>query len=410
MGDGHANRFDATEVRRNQVHDGWVDEPSEPSRIERSNSVTYVITPQLTACSQVLQKTCAESLTLWASTAETVAMERPTMDDVAQRAGVSRSLVSLVMRGSPRVSDAARSAVERAARDLNYRPNLAARQLASRRTLTVGLILNDLHNLFFPEVTEGIHAVASGSGYRILINNGRQQASAERTALDNLIDLQVDAVLLAGTILDDETLIAAAEQLPVCAIGRSIDHHLVDTVNNDNRMGSNLVVDHLVELGHRHICHITGGDGAGSLERREGFIAAMQRHGLEPMIIEGHFSEQAGAHAAHTLLQLTDPPTAVYAANDLSALGVMGVFKQSGLGVPDRFSVVGYDNTALASFDYVHMTSVEQQRHRIGEIAMNAVLRRLDSPRQPALTEIVAPELIIRSTTGPRRSGPISPD
>ncbi len=337
-------------------------------------------------------------------------MERPTMDDVAERAGVSRSLVSLVMRGSPRVSDAARIAVQRAARELNYRPNLAARQLASRRTLTVGLILNDLHNLFFPEVTEGIHAVASGSGYRILINNGRQQAAAERAALDNLIDLQVDAVLLAGPILDDDILIAAAEQLPVCAISRTIEHPLIDTVNNDNRMGSNLVVDHLVELGHRRICHISGGDGAGSAERREGFVAAMQRHGLEPMIVEGHFTEQAGAHAARALLGLSDPPTAIYAANDLSALGVMGVFKQSGCAVPDQFSVVGYDNTALASFDYVQMTSVEQQRYRIGELAMNAVLRRLDSPRQPVLTEMVAPDLIVRSTTGPVRTGPISPN
>ena len=335
-------------------------------------------------------------------------MERPTMDDVAQRAGVSRSLVSLVMRESPRVSDSSRAAVQRAARELNYRPNLAARQLASRRTLTVGLIFYDLHNLFFSEVTEGIHAVASASGYRILINNGRQQADVERAALDSMIDLQVDALLLAGTILDDDVVIAAAEQLPVCAISRAIDHPLVDTVCNDNRLGSNLVVDHLAELGHRRICHISGGDGAGSAERREGFVDAMHRHGLEPIIIDGHFTEQAGAQAARDLLNHDDPPTAIYAANDLSALGAMGAIKQAGLSVPEHFSVVGYDNTALASFDYVRMTSVEQQRLHIGEAAMRAVLSRLDTPRRAALNEMVVPELIVRSTTGPARSGPIT--
>jgi len=322
------------------------------------------------------------------------------MDDVARRAGVSRSLVSLVMRGSPRVSDAARHAVHSAADELNYRPNLAARQLASKRTLTVGLVLNDLHNLFFPEVTDAIHALASERGYRILINSGMQQARAEQSAVESLIDLQVDALLLAGTVLDDETIVEASERVPVCVIGRCLDHRSVDTINNDNRLGSRLVVEHLYDLGHRRICHIDGGTGAGAADRRDGYIDAMGERGLEPVVIAGEFTEQAGAHAARALLEHAEVPTAIYAANDLSALGALGVLRQAGLDVPEQMSVVGYDNTALASFGYVQMTSVEQQRAQIGQLAMSAVLSRLDQPGRPAVAAVVTPELLIRSTTG----------
>lgn len=328
-------------------------------------------------------------------------MAKPTMQDVAERAGVSRSLVSLVMRNSPKVSDHARHAVRRAADELGYRPDIAARQLASRRTNTLGLVLNDLHNPFFSEVTDEIHQVAARTGHSLLINSGMLEADAERAALDTLIGLRVDAILLIGTVLDVPTLVDAARRVPLGVISRPIPSDALDTVNSDDHTGSALVVDHLVALGHRRICHLDGGRGAGARERRRGFIDAMRRHGLEPDVITAGFTERDGTAATETMLARDELPTAVYAANDLSAMGVLGVLLEAGVRVPDDISVVGHDDTALAAFRYVRLTTVDQHRVELGRIATESVIRRIDDPQAPVTHEVVTPTLVVRTSTAP---------
>lgn len=330
-------------------------------------------------------------------------MAKPTMQDVAERAGVSRSLVSLVMRDSPRVSAHARHAVRVAAEELGYRPDLAARQLASRRTHTVGLILNDLHNPFFSEVTDAIHRVAEVTGHRLLISSGMLTAESEHAALEGLIGLRVDAVLLAGTVLDVATLEDAATRLPVGVISRHIPSDRIDTVNNDDPEGSRLVVEHLVGLGHDRICHLDGGAGAGADERARGYVEAMRSHGLEPDVITAGFTEAIGTSAAERLLERDALPTAIYAANDLAAMGVLGVLSEAGVRVPDEVSVVGHDNTALAAFRYVRLTTVNQDRTELGRIATEAVIRRTLEPSTPVTHHVVAPRLVVRTTTGPVR-------
>lgn len=331
-------------------------------------------------------------------------MAKPTMQDVAERAGVSKSLVSLVMRDSPRVSDGARLAVRRAATELGYRPDLAARQLASRRTGTIGLILNDLHNPFFPEVADEIHRMASRAGHRILISSGMLEPESERAALDGLIGLRVDAVLLAGTVLDPEVLEHAAEQLPIGVISRAIDSDRIDTVINDDPLGSRLVVEHLVDLGHERICHVDGGSGAGADKRRQGYADAMLTAGLEPDVVGAGFTERTGTIAAEQIVARSELPTAIYAANDLAAMGVLGVLSEAGVRVPDDVSVIGHDNTALAAFRYVRLTTVNQDRAEIGRLATEAVIRRVGNPAATAAHHVVAPHLVIRSTTAPPRS------
>lgn len=328
-------------------------------------------------------------------------MAKPTMQDVAARAGVSRSLVSLVMRNSPNVSEHSREAVRRAAADLGYRPDLAARQLASRRTDTLGLVLNDLHNPFFSEIADEVHRMAAETGLSLLITSGMLEADAESAALDTLIGLRVDAILLVGTVLDVDALEEAAARVPIGVISRPIPSDVLDTVNNDDPAGSALVVDHLVALGHRHICHLDGGRGAGADERRRGFVDAMRRHGLEPDVVHAGFTEDDGTTATQALLARGKLPTAVYAANDLSAMGVLGVLSGAGIRVPTDVSVVGHDDSALAAYRYVGLTSVHQDKAELARIATRSVIARIADPSTPVTHEVVAPRLVVRTSSGP---------
>jgi DNA-binding LacI/PurR family transcriptional regulator len=329
---------------------------------------------------------------------------KPTMQDVAERAGVSRSLVSLVMRDSSRVSEHSRVAVRRAAEELGYRPDLAARQLASRRTGTLGLILNDLHNPFFSEVTDEIHKVADHTGHRLLISSGMLDAGPEQAALDGLIGMRVDAVLLAGTVLGVDSLEAAAQRVPVGVISRAIPSDHIDTVNNDDPKGASLAVEHLVSLGHERICHLDGGSGAGADERCRGFVEAMVAHGLEPDVVSAGFTERSGTAATEQLLARGELPTAIFAANDLSALGVLGVLSEAGVRVPGDVSVVGHDNTALSAMRYVRLTTVNQDRATLGRLATEAVIRRIGEPSAIAAHHVVVPRLVVRNTTAPPRT------
>jgi DNA-binding LacI/PurR family transcriptional regulator len=333
-------------------------------------------------------------------------MGRPTLEDVAARAGVSRALVSLVLRGSTRVSAESRRKVNAAAAALGYRPNAMARNLASRRTRTVGLLLNDLHNPWFAEVSEGVQRVAGENGYRVLIGSGNGRLKGEEDALESFLELRADGIVLAGPRLRAGAVATATEEVPIVAVGRSMRTRRVDTVVNDDRLGAMLVVRHLVELGHRAIAHIDGGGGAGARSRRRGYEEAMHELGLadEIRVFHGDFTDVAGVQAAHRLLQSGDVPTAVFAANDLAAAGVLDRLEDEGLRIPEDVSLVGYDNTFLAALHHMSLTTVDQPREEMGRLAMAALLERLEGGRTRPVRHVVAPSLVVRRTSGPCRA------
>lgn len=330
-------------------------------------------------------------------------MKQPTMDDVAVEAGVSRALVSLVMRDAPNVSDARRAAVLAAARTLGYRPNVLARNLASRRTFSIGVMINDLHNPYFVEVLDGMESVATDAGYHLLIAPGWQNACSERTAIESILEYRVDGVILAGPRLEAKTIVEAAKAAPVVMVGRTIQSRAVDSINNDEAVGARLAVDHLVELGHRQITHLDGGSGAGAAARRAGYSAAMVHHGLGDHVqfVHGDFTAASGIEGARTVLGQQDVPTAVFAANDLMAAGAVDTFEQAGLRVPDDISIVGYDNTALAAMPHMSLSTIHQPREEMGKLAVEALLERIDGSRTSCRREVLAPRLVARSTSGP---------
>ena len=332
-------------------------------------------------------------------------MSRPTILDVAKRAGVSKSLVSLVMRDSPHVSEEKRAAVLQAAEELRYRPNAVARSLVRQRSYVLGVLLSNLHNPFFADVVDGIEERALEGGYRALFNSGKRIPEREAAALETLLQLQIDGLILAGTLLDSKIISNAGRSVPVVLITRTTRSPLVDSVSGNDRAGARLAVDHLVSLGHRRIAHIDGGGGAGARSRRAGYVAAVKHHGLEPMLVTGSYTEEGGADGVQRLLETRQNPTAIFAANDLAALGVLQALSQADRSVPEDVSLIGYDNAWLAGLQHISLTTIDQPRHQLGATAVDLLIERLDGGRGEARHLVLSPSLVVRSTTGPPARG-----
>src|SRR5689334_21271594 len=313
----------------------------------------------------------------------TIPRRAPTMDDVAREAGVSRALVSLVMREQPNVSETRRARVLEAAARLGYRPNAMARSLASRRTRTVGVILDDLRNPFFAEIAGGVEELASELGYQLLLGAGGRQARRERAVLAALLEYRVDGIILVSPRMPPAEIAAAAAETPLVMVGRTIRNVDVDCVLIDEEHGTDLVLDHLVELGHERIAHVDGGRAPGGPQRRGRYLQGMhaRRLGRHSLVIPGDFTEEAGTNAANELLAAGDLPTAVFAANDMVAAGLLGGLDRAGVDVPADVSIVGYDNILIAHLAHFSLTTIDQPRLEMGRLALQLLLDRRDNRR-----------------------------
>lgn len=330
-------------------------------------------------------------------------MRPPTIRDVAARAGVSKSLVSLVLRGSGSVRPEKRQAVLAAVEELGYRPNAAARSLSERRTRTVGVLLNDMRNPWFVELLDGLNSRLYDSGLHMLLADGHLNRRLGEDLTRTFTELRVDGLVAVGTLRDPGALRAAAGRVPTVVAGaREPELPAVDVVAGDDEQGARLATEHLIALGHRHIAHIAGRGAVGELRRR-GFEAAMRAHGPAgtAFVEQGDLTEEGGYRATVRLLSRTPRPTAVFAVNDMACVGALSAAEESGLRVPRDLSLAGYDNTYLSRLRHVWLTTVDNASHDVGRRAAQRLLDRIDDPDLPRTVDLTSPVLEVRGTTAP---------
>lgn len=330
---------------------------------------------------------------------------RPTVIDVAHAAGVSKSLVSLVMRQAPQVSDEKRARVLAAAEQLGYRMNAAARSLSVQRSGTVAVLVSDLGNPALVGIVEAAGPLLEAAGLNPVLGSAVRPSRCPGGELDvgtigTVRDLRVEGLLVIGSVPDGAALAELVDDLPVVMASAPAAGLRADAFRTDDRAGMRLAVEHLAGQGHRRIVHVGGRGGPVAADRLAGFRAAMRAHGLDP----GHvaacgFSEAEGYRATSLLLGRADPPTAVVAVNDLAAVGAMSAAADRGLRVPDDLAVTGYDDSSLAEIRQISLTSVNPDTRRIGELAADRLVGRIGGDTTDPADHLLVPSLVARRTT-----------
>ncbi|WP_238011697.1 LacI family DNA-binding transcriptional regulator [Dactylosporangium sp. AC04546] len=334
---------------------------------------------------------------------------RATITDVANLAQVSPAAVSKVLRNAYGVSPAMQERVRAAMAELGYRPHAAARGMRGQ-TYTIGVLIPDLRNPFFPELIEGIGEHLDGTDYQTVLGPGGSTPETQSRTTDALVDRRVDGLVMIAPALPRTRLEQIARTVPVVVIGRHGKSAEYDGVVDDDLMGAGLVVDHLADLGHRRIAHIEHRDTTRGIPttmpqtvRAEGYRQAMERRGLaaEIDIVPSTYSEAGGYSAALELLARPVRPTAVFAGADVAAIGVLNAVHEAGLRIPEDLSVAGYDNTTVAAMGPISLTSVDQDGHLMGANAARLLLERIERKRDRSVLLSFSPTLVPRRSTAP---------
>lgn len=329
------------------------------------------------------------------------AVRAVTIRDVAAAAGVSKSLVSLVLQGSPQVSEARRRAVLAAVDDLGYQPARSPRG-AARGGRTVGVVLNDLRNPWFVDLLAGLTTALDVGGLTPVLADSLTMQRVGRSSVRALLDRGVDGLVVVGTTIEEEAVLAASAVVPVVLAG-TVEPRLStgDVVANDDLAGARTATEHLIGLGHRRLAHLRGPGEVGALRYR-GFCEAVDRVGsaAQRTVDAGGMTEESGYAGARRLLTSVPRPTAILAFNDIAALGAMSAAADLGIPVPQELSVIGYDDTYLAQIRHISLTSVDNGNFAVGVQAGRFLNERVATPALPPRTGTVPTRLVVRGTTG----------
>lgn len=336
------------------------------------------------------------------------AQRRPTIDDVARRAGVSKGAVSFALNGRPGVGHATRARILNAARDLGWQPSARARALSHSRAFALGLVMSRSPELlaadpFFPHFLAGVETVLAERGYALVLQVVGDDRRAEADSYRRLArDERVDGVFLTDLRRHDprfQLLVELGLPAVALAVGSGGDCPL-PWVAVEDRHGVEQAVAHLVELGHTRIAHVAGAPGyIHSASRRAAWRRALRRAGLAPgPVVAGDFTAAGGARATRRLLSQPDPPSAIVYANDLMAIAGMGVAVEAGLEVPSDLSVVGFDDVPLAAHVTPPLTTVRQDALAWGQAAASTLLAVVEGKSVPII-QLDPPRLIVRAST-----------
>ncbi|WP_420369772.1 LacI family DNA-binding transcriptional regulator [Curtobacterium sp. L1-20] len=322
-----------------------------------------------------------------------------TIYDVAARAGVSKSLVSLVLQRSPRVSQQRRDAVLKAIQELDYRPSTAAVSLAGTRSRTVGVVLDDFRNQWFVDLLTGLREALQDQGHRLVVADRFLNTGLDVSPVEGFLSMRVEGLVIAG---EPDTDLAIPASTPLVIAGGRVTIPRADTVANDDRAGGRMAAEHLLGLGHVRLGFV-GARSAASAERRAGFVEGVgSAASVAVVVLPDEPTEEAGSRAVGQLLDEHPDVTAVFAANDVMAIGALSELAARGLRVPEDVSVMGYDDTPLAATRYVGLTSIDDRSVDIGRGAGERLLARIADPSLAATEVLVEPRLVARRTTATR--------
>lgn len=332
-----------------------------------------------------------------------------TIYDVARHVGVSIATVSRALNGTGQIAPDTRAQIDDAVRTLGYKPNNLARSLVTRSTQTIALLLPDITNPFYPGLVKGVQDCAHRHGYMVLLCTAEGDPAGEESYLAMLRARQVDGALVDGLQLPKARIGALVDDgFPIVSLDRDIDNAVVPLVQVDNRRGARLATEYLLELGHRRIAHVLGFEGLRiTSERRRGYEEALRAAGVDVdphLVAPGAFTEDGGRAAIDELLDRAGEVTAVFAANDLSAIGVLSGLAKRGIRVPEEISVVGFDDLRLASYVSPPLTTVHQPAEEIGTRAAQVLIDLLQGRRRRQRRILLEPTLVVRGSSGPPRT------
>lgn len=333
-----------------------------------------------------------------------------TIYDVAKKANVSISTVSKVLNQTGKIKQETQERVFRAVEELHFQPSVVASALTGKRTFSIGMLVPDLANPFFAEIVKRVEDVGHELGYNLMICSTDNDQQKEQDYISLLRKKSVDGIILA-TGMRNHALVDELSQsaIPIAILARDIPHLEVDTVLVDDYMGGYLAASHLIELGHRRIAVISEDlTITSSSQRRRGFLKAMEDHELltEPeWYLISDFSIDDGRKIAGELLRGSDRPSAIFAFNDLLAIGVIQVAKERNIRIPDELSIVGFDNTTFSHMIDPPLTTVAQPIQEMGRHVIELLNEKITSGQSPKSRILLLPELIVRQTTSPFHGG-----
>lgn len=330
-----------------------------------------------------------------------------TIYDVGRMAGVSRSTVSRVLNGKGEVDPKTAELVWEAVRKLNYHPNASARALVRKKTDMIGVMLADVSDPFYEKIIKGIESVVNERNMGVFFYNSYDNLDDHKVIISSALEgSQVDGLVVVGSNLGDrKTLLEIINQgLPIAFIERYFSDAKINCVICDNKQGATTAVEYLLELGHRRIGCITGNlHRQTGIDRLDGYKNALQKYSIpveEELIALGNYQHASGYEGMKQLLTLPDKPTAVFAANDMMAIGAILAIKEMGLLVPENISVVGYDDITFAPMVFPQLTTIRQPLFEMGVLAARGLIERITLGDQAEVVKRILPgELIVRKSS-----------
>ena len=343
-------------------------------------------------------------------------MSTLTLRDVANYCGVSTATVSAVVNNAEWVSPATRVRVQRAVDEMGYRPNQFARGLKTQRGYAVGVIVSDLTNPFFTEVVRSLSHSLHADGRAHFLCDTDHRSDIGYSSLRMLADSQVVALVLIGDSVPGDAVrryVRRRGHVPIVAIEREYDLEGVSTLVVDSELGAYTMMRHLLGQGHRRIALITGpthGGGSatyGREQRLHGYHRALRDVGIDPdpsLVVEGNFRYAGGQQAMRRLLSANPIPDAVFASNDMMALGAMSVLRDAGLRVPDDIAIAGFDDIPPAALTTPGLTTMAMPMGELGRAAAIVLAEQLNGTVVEAVRKVFDPQLVVRHSSGRRAS------